>query len=160
HRSAITGRIGRSALASLGCDMAHSSFLDLVLASPDLSGELGEYDTIKHMLAPSSRRLSPGLLILVGMVLPAAYVALNSWLVERSVFWLMAAMVVEVGLLGFLCGRLVEPSWLRWIIYGWVWVLLDFTVVVFTSTGNAFRWDLAPVLATSLIAAQVGLVTI
>jgi len=97
-------------------------------------------------------------LLLIGAVAPAVFALCDQWLVQRTMAFsrdsdaagLMAALVVQTGVLGILCGRLVEPAWLRWFIYGWSLVLMDLNVLWLSDS-----WQASP-----LLAGQVGLVTV
>lgn len=103
-------------------------------------------------------------LVFVGAIVPAIFAVVDQWLMQRmfqagpsrdlAAAELMAVLVVQVGLLGVLCGRMVEPGWLRWVIYGWGLVLMDLHVIWLADS-----WTIS-LLRSSLLAAQVGLVTV
>jgi hypothetical protein len=101
-------------------------------------------------------------LALVGAVTPAIFALVDHWLVQRAMASsksreaaeLMVALVVQTGMLGILCGRFIEPAWLRWVIYGWGLILIDLNTMWLAGT-----WELS-LLRTSLLAGQVGLITV
>jgi hypothetical protein len=111
------------------------------------------------MSPPSSPvRLSLGRVVLVGLILPVFLTFVDCWLLAReyqshgdvAAAQAMAAYVLQVGLLGVLCGRLIEIPWLRWVIFGWCLLVTDL---------NAWS-SLFPYIAEGLFTAQIGLVTI
>ncbi len=114
------------------------------------------------MSSPHASSLPLIRLVLLGTVVPAVFALLDQWLVQRAMASpksqaavdLMAALVVQTGVLGILCSRLIEPAWLRWGIYGWGLVLVDLNIMWL-----AHSWELS-LLRTSLLAGQVGLVTV
>jgi hypothetical protein len=117
-----------------------------------------------------SARLPLARLLLVGALVPAVFSALDHWLLTRlemrpsdtgHVVLTMAVFVVQIGLLGWLCGRLLENPWWRWGLYIWGWVLVDLQLLsaaVFADGGN--YWNQGKLLPGSLFAAQVGLALI
>ena len=102
-------------------------------------------------------------LVLVGVVVPAAFVAADLWLVQRlngarEASEAMAAFVVQIGVLGALCARLRGPAWLRWVIYGWGFALID--AIELAYIGVVHSGSTAALLLISLLAAQLGLVIV
>jgi len=65
----------------------------------------------------------------------------------------MGAFVVQVGLLGWLCGRFLDNPWWRWGFFLWGWVLID--LQLFGTAGFTVGK-----LTNALFAAQVGLAII
>lgn len=121
------------------------------------------------MSPPSSPiKLPLGRTIFVGVLVPAFFVWLNDRLhTQYSIsdhFWisfqLLAACVVQVGIFGVLCGRLIEWPVLRWLIYGWCWLLVDiqFLSASWLSDGNYY--DDRYLLVNGMFGAQLGLITI
>jgi hypothetical protein len=113
-----------------------------------------------------SPRLPLVRLLLVGMLVPAVFSAVDHWLLSqmqyeptrRHIGLTLAAFVLQVGLLGWLCGRFLENPWWRWGLYLWGWVLVDLQLLsagVFADSGR--WWYRAEMLPSSLFAAQVGL---
>src|SRR5262245_32103599 len=108
-------------------------------------------------MSPSVRR-SLGRMLLVGLVLPILLTCADWWLLSReyqshgdwAAAQAMAAYVLQVGLIGVLCGRLIDIYWLRWVILGWCLLVTDL---------NAWS-SLFPYIAEGLFSAQIGLVTI
>jgi hypothetical protein len=74
---------------------------------------------------------------------------------------LMAALVIEVGLLGMLCGKFIRPAWLMWLLYGWIWLVMDITVVPLAMQ-DVGPWETisADTLPAALLSAQLGLVIV
>jgi hypothetical protein len=102
-------------------------------------------------------------LVLVGAVVPAAFVAADLWLVqrlngEREASQAVAAFVVQIGVLGALCARLQGPAWLRWVIYGWGFALID--AIELAYIGVEHSGNSAVLLLIALLAAQLGLVIV
>jgi hypothetical protein len=118
---------------------------------------------------PESNRLPLSRLLVVGVLVPAAFSAVDHWLLSRlmssptraHVGLTMAVFVVQVGLLGWLCGKLLDNPWWRWGLFVWGWILVDLQLLaagVFADGGNwRARLDMLP---SALFAAQVGLAII
>ncbi len=117
-----------------------------------------------------SPRLPLARLLLVGALVPAVFSALDHWLLMRlqmrvtdkaHLVLTMAVFVVQIGLLGWLCGRLIENPWWRWGLYLWGWVLVDLQVLAASVFAQGISyWDQSRLLPRSLFAAQVGLALI
>jgi len=111
-------------------------------------------------------------LLLIGVVVPAGCSALDHALLSHMtsgssnsggmIVLTLAAFIVQVGLLGVLCGYWIDAPLLRWIIYGWCWVLIDVQALTAIALGGHARyWGNAQhMLPSSLFNAQLGLVTI
>lgn len=113
---------------------------------------------------PATSPLPIKRLLLVGVLIPAVFSALDHWLLNRlhyhpsdipTITSVMAAYVVQVGLLGWLCGTLLENPWWRWGLYIWCWVLIDLQLL--SASVAAIGWRGQDMLPGSLFAAQVGL---
>jgi hypothetical protein len=101
-------------------------------------------------------------LVVIGAVLPAIFTILNARLqAERSVLPFMAALVLEVGMLGILCGKLVRPLWLACVIYGWSWLVMDIPVLAL-ALQDQWPWVLisGDTLPAALLSGQLGLVIV
>ena len=115
-------------------------------------------------MAPLAQPAKPSLprIILVGLVVPVLLALLDRWLLAREFKFVfisrrevaasqaMILFVLQVGLLGVLCGRLIHSPWLRWIIFGWCLLFTDL---------NAAS-SLVPEASQALFTAQIGLVTV
>jgi hypothetical protein len=110
-------------------------------------------------------------LLLVGVIVPAACASIDHALLSQlqtggqsaaAILLLLATFIAQVGLLGVLCGRLIDQPLLRWIIYGWCWVLVDLqTVTAAALAGSSPYWgDIYRLLPSSLFNAQLGLMVI
>jgi len=107
---------------------------------------------------PHATTLNLPRVIFVGLIVPILLALIDRWLLSRefssrrdvAAFQAMAAFVIQVGLLGVLCARLIQPPWLRWVIYAWCLLFTDL---------NAMS-SLVPELSQSLYTAQLGLVTV
>jgi hypothetical protein len=108
-------------------------------------------------VSPSASTIRLGRVVVIGGVLPAVYVAIDTALASHALLLLMAALTIEVGLTGVLCGRFIEPPWLRWLLYAWVWLLLDCMVIPFALLNEDFSSFQLPI---ALLSAQLGLATI
>lgn len=117
------------------------------------------------MSHPSSPiKLPLGRTIFVGVVVPAFFVWLNDRLLTQfsitETFWtslqLLIVCVVQVGAFGLLCGKLIEWPVLRWLIYGWCWLLVDmqFLSAAWLAGRDSF------LLTNGMFGAQIGLITI
>ena len=104
-------------------------------------------------------------LVLCGVVLPAAvalatYLAmlplsagLSSVLQSTLVF---AFFILEVGLVGAIVGRSLPQPFFRWMIYGWVMLLIDLLVCSHAMiSSHGFIQQILP--AAALISAHIGL---
>lgn len=117
-------------------------------------------------------RLPIARLLLVGMLVPAVFSALDHWLLGRLVMnprnhfviaLTMAAFVVQVGVLGVLCGRLLTSPWWRWGVYAWGWLLIDIQILSsldMVANSNWWWTNSQYLLLVSLLAAQVALAII
>ncbi len=124
------------------------------------------------MHAPQQVRPLPLVrLLIIGMAAPAACAALDQALLSQLdsgtqnsslTVLTLTAFVVQVGLFGWLCGRWIESPLLRWLIYGWCWVLVDLqTLTAGALAGQSYYWgNVNRLLPGSLFVAQLGLVTI
>jgi hypothetical protein len=118
--------------------------------------------TLQHPRLDSARVLSAAVL------LSAAFVALDrllldwlagAWRTDWIMALTMAVFVLQIGILGVICGRWIEWPLLAWLLYGWSWLLIDlqtFTAWVFADQS----WWGASFQAAALFAAQLGLVMI
>ncbi len=111
--------------------------------------------------APGSPlRLAP--LVLIGAVLPAVFVALDTSLLQSwSIAPLMAALVAEVGLMGPLCAGLIRPRWLMWLIYAWMWLVMDVIVLALAIDDPWYGEAISPTtLPMGMLSGQLGLVLV
>jgi hypothetical protein len=105
-------------------------------------------------------------LVFVGAIVPATYsfvdhelrllrlrIDSGHTLVEALT---MLVFVGQVGLMGWLCGRLLTNPWWRWGLYLWGWVLVDLQLITATISRHGWR-SIDDFLPASLLAAQVGL---
>ncbi len=113
-----------------------------------------------------------GRLLVVGVVVPAIFVAIDHRLLsgvvhnpcdEFHIGLTMAAFVGQVAVMGVLCGRLLVNPWWRWGVYLWGWLLIDlqvFSALALTDL-TSVDWRRTEFLLTaSLLAAQVVLAII
>jgi hypothetical protein len=104
---------------------------------------------------------------LVGGVLPVVLALVNQRLVGRMVagyetaptLWACGAILVEIAVVGFLCAKLIEPVWMRWLAYGWMWALLDGVLAPRLVDGIWWGHPMA-LLAPAMLSAQLLLVAI
>jgi hypothetical protein len=99
------------------------------------------------LAALPSRNYWPRLLI-AGVVLPATFVAIDSllldclagvWRTDWSIALTMAVFIIQIGAMGIVCGRWTELQAMRWILYAWCWLLIDFqTVIAWMFTGQSW----------------------
>lgn len=115
--------------------------------------------------APPAAARGPLRLVLYGIVLPAA-VALATYLAMRPLSTgfgsvlqatlVFAFFIGEVGLVGAIVGRFLPQPLFRWMIYGWLMLLIDLLVcshAMLSSDGYAPK--ILP--AAALVSAQIGL---
>jgi hypothetical protein len=116
---------------------------------------------------PSSQ--SHGRLIAAGVLLPAVFVAIDRllldcvaglWRTDWSVTLTMATFIVQIGLMGIICGRWIDLQLMRWVLYVWCWVLIDFQAAVAWVFTDATSWWGSSFQPASLFTAQLGLLTI
>src|SRR5262245_25008021 len=96
--------------------------------------------------------------VAIGLILPILLSFVDNWLLSRELFagreWAstqaMAGFVFQVGLFGVLCGRLIYPAWLRWVLFAWCLLFTDLTSAS----------SLSPQISQSLFTAQIGLATV
>src|SRR6266446_2426638 len=115
-------------------------------------------------MTPSFQSAKPSLprIVLVGLVVPVLLCLLDRWLLAREYdtgdswhrwevsYQAMSVFVLQVAFLSVLCGRLIQPAWLRWTIYAWCLALTDLNAV------SSLTEDVGQVLITS----QIGLITV
>lgn len=106
-------------------------------------------------------------LLFVGVFLPAVFSFIDAQLLAQhslhtrdlpATVIMLAVFVFQIGIMGYLCARFIAPPFLKWLIYGWCWLLVDLqtlTAASFTAPGYGHQ-----LLALSLVAAQLGLVLI
>lgn len=122
--------------------------------------------TESAVVTSSGRSLDLRRLLLVGAGLPivvatVTYLLMNRFLVGiRSVpetTFGFGCFVLEIGLVGVVVGKAMPHPLLRWLLYGWMMVLVD--LLVGSSALNFFdRYYISEILpAAALIAAQIGL---
>jgi len=101
-------------------------------------------------------------LVLVGSVLPAVFVALDtSLLTSWSLALLMAALVAEVALMGPLCATFIRPRWLMWLIYAWTWLVMDMMVLALAIADPWYGEAISPTtLPMGMLSGQLGLVLV
>jgi hypothetical protein len=101
-------------------------------------------------------------LFLIGALLPTLFVALNTWLLGSwSLVPLMAALVIEVGLMGPLCASFIRPRWLMWLIYAWMWLVMDLMIVALAISDPWFLESISSnTLPAGLLGGQLGLVIV
>ncbi|MFN0017274.1 MAG: hypothetical protein ACKVP0_03380 [Pirellulaceae bacterium] len=107
-------------------------------------------------------------LILIGAGLPivaaaATYLLMHQFVVgERSVLEStigFGGFVLEIGLVGFVVGKAMPHPQLRWLLYGWLMLLVDLLVV--SMAMNSSDGYISEILAAAaLVAGQVGLAII
>jgi hypothetical protein len=113
-------------------------------------------------------RLAIWRLAIAGLLLPTAFVVVDYFLLiglsgAFRTDWLMvltmAIFVFQIGLMGVVCGNLTDWPTLRWVLYGWCWVLIDFQTLIAWAFAEQSWWFLA-FQAVAIFSAQLGLVTI
>jgi hypothetical protein len=75
-----------------------------------------------------------------------------------AILWLL--FVSQVGIVSAVAARLVQKSWLGWVVYAWCWLLLDLQIAVASSYARGEGINTESLLLTALLAAQLGLVVI
>lgn len=113
------------------------------------------------------RRLPLARLLLLGVILPTIWVSIDYWLLNgiqnqsggaRHVALTMGVLVIQIGVMGWLYGRLLENLWWRWGLYVWGWALIN--LQLFASSAFAGRWTDGGQLHASMFAAQIALILI
>jgi len=123
---------------------------------------------MSQAITPSRSRLWR--LAIVTVLLPSAMATLDrllldglagTWASDWMMVLTMAVFVFQIGLMGFVCGRWIDWPAVRWILYGWCWLIVDLQVLLARQLAveNIFGGT-AAFLTGSLLAAQLGLVTV
>jgi len=108
-------------------------------------------------------------LVAAGVLLPAVFVAVDRalldcvaglWLTNWTVTLTMAVFIVQIGVMGVICGHWIDLQLMRWVLYVWCWVLIDFQAIVAWVFTDATSWWGSSFQPASLFAAQLGLLTI
>ncbi|HEY2416203.1 MAG TPA: hypothetical protein VGI40_28440 [Pirellulaceae bacterium] len=108
-------------------------------------------------------------LLAAGVLLPAVFVAIDRvlldcvaglWRTDWSVTLTMAMFIVQIGLMGVICGHWIDLQLMRWVLYAWCWILIDFQAIVAWVFTDATSWWGSSFQPASLFAAQLGLLTI
>src|SRR5262245_8240791 len=111
-------------------------------------------------------------LVVAGVLLPAAFVAIDHVLLDgvaglwrtdgsATITLTMATFIVQIGVMGIICGRWPDLQWMRWVLYAWCWVLIDFQAIeAWVYTDATSWWGRSSFQPASLFAAQLGLATI
>src|SRR4029434_7297738 len=116
----------------------------------------------------SASRHSLWRLTAVALLLPALFVAIDRllldalaglWRNEWTMLLTMAIFVIQIGLMGVVCGRWIDWPFLRWLLYGWCWLLIDFQTLIAWAFANQTWWGDA-FQASALLNAQLGLAII
>src|SRR5262245_37782044 len=116
----------------------------------------------------SASRDSPWRLAAIAILLPALFVAIDRllldalaglWRTEWTMLLTMAIFILQIGLMGVVCARWIEWPLLRWLLYGWCWLLIDFQTLIAWAFADQYWWGEA-FQASALLAAQLGLAII
>lgn len=108
-------------------------------------------------------------LLTAGALLPAIFVAIDSllldcvsgrWQPDWTMTLTMSLLVVQIGVMGVLCGRWIELRSMRWILYLWCWLLIDFQAIVAWVYTDQTSWWGSSFQPASLFTAQLGLLLI
>jgi hypothetical protein len=116
--------------------------------------------------ATTEHKLDLPRLFLLAAVLPAAIAAVNYALMGRivsgqaqtiEVCAQFAWYVVQVGLVGFVVGRGIAHPWLRWVVFGWILLLINLLAgSLAMNAGMGWRPE-ESMPSAALIAGQMGL---
>lgn len=107
--------------------------------------------------------------VLVGAIVPLLFGWLDHYLLAKvmrsastsNILPVLLVFVVQVGTFGVLCGKLIDWPLMRWFIYGWCWLLVNLQLLTASALATPSWHDqAAPLLTSSMFAAQIGLVTI
>src|SRR3954447_14535308 len=88
-------------------------------------------------------------LLVAGLLFPAAFVAIDRvlldciaglWRTDRTITLTMAVFVVQIGVMGVVCGRCVDLRAMRWVLYAWCWLLIDFQTLVASVFTDSSWW--------------------
>lgn len=114
-----------------------------------------------------SPRLPIARLLVIGLFAPLVMTNANRWLLEQvqqrpSEMWILlitlSALVVEIGVMGWLCARWLDDRRWTWGLYIWCWLLVDLHVL--TAAAHVGQVWHARFIPRALLAAQVGLTLI
>src|SRR5688500_4588297 len=101
-------------------------------------------------------------LVLIGAVLPAAIAGVNYALLHDrhpdtpQLAARLAWYVVQVGIVGFAVGRGIEHRALRWVVFGWLMVLIN--LLTWIEGAELSRWQrTAQLPVAALFGGEIGL---
>jgi hypothetical protein len=115
--------------------------------------------------APDENRLDLVRLVLIAAVLPAVIATVNYALVGRIVNSIGNSLevcaqftwyVVQVGLIGYVVGSGINRPALRWIVFGWVLLLVNL-LTLSLAADSTDHYPQAYLPPAALIAGQIGL---
>ena len=115
-------------------------------------------------IQPTSR-LNLLYLLAVGVVLPACLATANHLLLTSkylsspgpvSLCLLMGIYVLQIGFIGWAVATYIQPWPIRWVIYGWIMVLVDLQLAAMMSNGG----EGVSCLATAIVTGQLGMVIV
>ena len=123
-------------------------------------------DTLANPAPNSASRLDLVRLVLIAAVLPAVIAGVNYALLGRIVNSIGNSLevcghfgwyIVQVGLIGYAVGRGIDRPVLRWIVFGWVMLLVDLLVLSLAADNSSDLHPLVYLPPAALMAGQIGL---
>lgn len=125
-------------------------------------------ERVQTRIAKVDERLDLRRVLLVGVGVPivaasATYLLMGSFVLgERTLLEItlgFSGFVLEIGLVGFVVGTAMPHPQLRWLLYGWLMLMVDLLVVsMATNSSDGYIRQILP--AAALIAGQIGLAII
>jgi hypothetical protein len=107
-------------------------------------------------------------LLSVGVALPACLATANHLLLTSPLLsdlnalvlcLLMGFYVLQIGFIGWAVGKVTQPWPLRWVIYGWIIVLVDLQLAIMNSSGGG-SYEGRSCLSTAVFAGQLGMIIV
>jgi hypothetical protein len=80
----------------------------------------------------------------------------SDWIITLT----MATFILQIGVMGVLCGRWIDLEVMRWVLYLWCWLLIDFQALVAWVFTDSTSWWGSSFQPASLFTAQLGLLLI
>jgi hypothetical protein len=104
-------------------------------------------------------------LLLAAVVVPCAFAWFDNWLLTQieanrniEIEWVLITFVVQIAVFGLLCAKAIDKPLLRWLTYGWCWLMVD--LQLYSVGPLSGYYDGGSVLVGSLLCSQLCLVVV
>jgi hypothetical protein len=132
----------------------------MLRTNPTMQALQAPVDIATPSRSSAIRRLLAAAVLLPAVIASVDYALLGSYntgpATNLETFFHLAWYVVQVGIVGWVVGSVIEQSIGRWIVFGWVLLLIN--LLTFTLALSGPGWSPPPFLApAALLAGQIGL---